>query len=195
MNPYRLVNLLLEENYKFSCVMLMVPETLSAPLQEWSEKHIPDKALFVDDDGGKGREDECHVTVLYGLTDAIPSENLMEVLESTRPFEVYLGKVSLFENDEFDVVKCEVISPALHALNKRICASVDYENDHPVYKPHCTIAYVKKGAAKKLVGQKPFDDADLDPKFTVTEIVFSSKNGDKQTLSLGKRQPQLANAV
>mgnify|MGYP003352094323 CR=1 FL=1 len=38
----------------------------------------------------------------------------------------------------------------LNALNKQLC-KFPYTNDYPDYKPHITIAYVKKGLGKKYL--------------------------------------------
>ena len=45
----------------------------------------------------------------------------------------------------------------MRQLNARITKTLPCEGDkHPVFHPHCTIAYVKKGSCDQLVGQDPF---------------------------------------
>ena len=55
----------------------------------------------------------------------------------------------LFENLEFDVVKLGVIkTPKLEEINKRL-SELPNSNQFPEYKPHITLAYVKKGSGQK----------------------------------------------
>lgn len=140
---------------------------------------IPDNVLAED-----GREARPHVTVKYGLHGDDASE-VAALLQDEPPITVTLGKTSLFENPEADVVKIDVDSPALHRLNAKI-ASLPNTDTFPDYKPHVTLAYVKPGEGARFKGM-----ADLDGRtFTIDRVVFSDKNGKKTTIMLsGKETP------
>lgn len=191
----RIVDILLEDKgpHKYSCVMINLPEELSQEIIAWGRLQVKDEDVFVDEKGGCGREEEPHVTVLYGLLDEKPSDMLLQVFEHTAPFDIKLGPCSLFRNGEYDVLKMEVISPFLHALNRNVCSVVAYENDYPDYKPHVTIAYVKPGTADRLEGATPWDDPvkmgvtrlGQEGHFTAGAVIFSSKNGQKTEHTLG----------
>ena len=183
-----------EAPHDYSCVMIKLPEELAQKIIAWGKANIADKDLYVDGDGGKGREEEIHVTVKYGLTAAHPNDRLKEVFNKTPPFDLSLRPVSLFKNDDFDVVKLEVHSPYLMALNRNVHAVAEAPGDkHPVYNPHVTVAYVKPGRGDRLEGQSPFDDSvklgvtsiEKEGQFTAKAVVFSSTDGSKKEYPLG----------
>lgn len=140
-------------------------------------KEIPDSDLADD-----GRETEPHITVKYGLhtDDHKPIQN---ILKDEKPITLRLGKTSLFppnEEDGYEVVKADVVSPDLHRLNKKI-SGLPHTDTHPEYKPHATVAYVKIGKGKKYVGR------DLSGhEYTTDHIIFSSKSGKKVPVHLGR---------
>ena len=139
---------------------------------------IPDQDLAPD-----GREVSPHLTVKYGIHTQDVSE-VRKALEGQQPIRVLLGKTSLFENPEHDVVKVDVKGPALHALNKRIADALPHTDTHPDYKPHITLAYVKKGLGEKYAG-----DASLAGKsIRIDRITFSDRDGNKTEIRLGADQ-------
>ena len=78
-------------------------------------KTIPDADI-----AGKGREENPHVTVKYGLHDQEP-EALQSFLRDHGPVTLTLGKTSFFPpsagSEGNNVVVVEVDSPQLHAMN------------------------------------------------------------------------------
>ena len=176
--------LLMEEHYSYSTTQIDLPSAIADFVIEWGQFNIPDEMLVAQakqDYGneGDGREREIHVTVLYGIVaQEVPSE-LREIAKSVSPFPVGLGKVSLFDsNPDYDVVKLDVDSTALHALNSQIAAAVENKNSHPTYVPHVTLAYVRKGSCNKLVGQDPFKAKDVTREFTAAGLKFKGSGDD-----------------
>ena len=112
---------------------------------------IPDEEIFDDDTKQYGRETWPHVTILYGILPASENKTKNILRKIPSKLSVTLGKNSLFENDNFDVLKIEINSPQLEAINKFLVENVKYENDYPEYEPHLTIAYLKKGFGKKYI--------------------------------------------
>ena len=156
MTAQQIAQVLLEDIYKLSSTQINLPPDLSNFVQEWGKLNIPDEDLYIDpEDGGMGREDEIHVTLLFGLKTPAPTPVLRKIIESTPQFQIELGAVSLFESEDYDVVKLDVVSPELHALNARIARAVPNEQTFPKYRPHITIAYTKPGSCHHLVGQDP----------------------------------------
>jgi 2'-5' RNA ligase len=184
--------------HEYSCVMIDLPPDMSAKIIAWGRQQIPNEQLFVDKDGGSGREEEIHVTVKYGLHDAMPNEALKKIFGSTAPFEIELAPISLFRNEGHDVVKMEVSSPQLRELNRVITASCDCTDSYPEYKPHVTLAYVRPGTCDRLEGTSPFDNPikmgattlRKEGHFTANQVVFSSRTGIKKSYSLGPEEPE-----
>lgn len=119
---------------------------------------IPDTEVYhKNDEDGKedyGVETEPHVTALYGLLDHSPAQ-ARALLEGNGPVEFTTGKMSIFENDEYDVLKVEISGPAIHAINAKL-RGLPHFSTFPDYRPHMTLAYLKKGEGKKYVGDNLF---------------------------------------
>jgi 2'-5' RNA ligase len=175
-------------HYDFSSSQVDLPPEIARRVIKWGKENIPDDQLKVDEDGGKGRENEIHVTVLYGLHDATPYK-VERAIKDVKPFKIELGTTSVFtNNDDFDVVKIDVISPELHRINKILRDNCEYTNNYPDYKPHVTVAYVQKGKGWQH-GRK---DDFFGVKWTADEIIFSSKTGKKSRIVLGARPSLVA---
>lgn len=179
MSPLQLATSLLEsrnlfESYDYANTDIKLPPEVSDFLLDWNKLNIPEDVLFKEDDDGKGRELDPHITVKYGLlTKDVPPE-LKEVAKTTKPFPVLLGKISLFTtNPKFDVVKLDVESKELHRLNRRVADAVPHEDTYPTYRPHATLAYVEKGSCDHMVGDDVFKDQDDLREFTAYGMHFS----------------------
>jgi 2'-5' RNA ligase len=172
-----------------SCVMATVADEVSGAVITWGRTRVDDEDVYEGEgDDVKGRENEPHVTVLYGLTETKPSPELLKIIEDTKPFTVEVGTSSMFENEEYDVLKFDVESEDLRALNTKL-KELNYTETHPGYHPHLAVAYVKKGTCKEATGQHLMvGDDEGKVVFEVNEVVFSGsgEEGTKTTLFLGK---------
>lgn len=172
----------LGKKYDLSSTQVNLPESIAKKIISWSKINVPESILYKKPDGSMGRENEIHVTLLYGLTDET-QENVEEIIRNlkVKPFEVLLGSVSAFKDDKkYDVIKIDVDSPELQKLHYILEKNVDNKNTHKSYHAHVTIAYVKKGTADNLIG----DDTFRGSKFKANSIIFSSKNGSKILIKL-----------
>jgi 2'-5' RNA ligase len=148
--------------YEFGCVMLRfkIDNWKKDVLSIIDEEDVYDEPSF-------GLEEECHVTVFFGI---LPDETKpSEIKEKLQPGECNirldrdnedediikeynLSKISIFENEDYDVVKFEVEDcQELKDMNKFIKKEFPNEQTFPDYKPHVTVGYVKKGKGKKYV--------------------------------------------
>jgi len=141
-------------------------------------KLIPDYEL-----GNDGREDDPHVTVKYGLHTDDPKK-VAEVVGGVGAVHGTLTEVNAFYGEEtgkdYDVLIVKVSSPELHDLNSWIAERLEHTDTWPDYKPHATIAYLKKGLAKKYV--EAFGSLDIP--FEVNHVVFSNVNRVKSLCDL-----------
>ena len=138
---------------------------------------INDDELYDDGSGTFGKENEPHITVLYGFHDEVIAEDFIEILEEHgTQFRLKSKGISIFENENFDVVKFD-IEPTEEILKLRqdvetLPNTLTYKD----YHPHMTIAYVKKGEGKKYI-------KDFGKKYVIFEtdkLVFSDKNRNKK---------------
>jgi 2'-5' RNA ligase len=79
--------------------------------------------------------------------------------------------MSLFENDEYDVLKFNVISNDLAKLNKLMKGNFEYTSNYPNYIPHLTIAYLKKGEGKKYI--KNMETLEIE---NINNFIYSDKD-------------------
>lgn len=166
-------------SYDFSSSHLDVPDPLGAEILEWGKEKVTDDDIYVTQSGmGYGREDEMHVTVLYGIHSE-SSELVEKLVKGNKPIKVKLGKVEVFTNPhKFDVVVIDVISHELRALNDRLVKEVEHTNNYGGYRPHITVAYVKKGKGWKHRGSNLWEGQEFD----ASHLIFSSINGSKKRI-------------
>jgi nicotinamide mononucleotide adenylyltransferase len=81
-----------------------------------------------------------------------------------------LGKFSRFECDEYDVLKFSVVSPQIEKIHRAIANefAADITPSKWSYKPHVTIAYIKKGTNESLDASQ-FEGRS----FTVNQFLYS----------------------
>lgn len=164
------------EKHSFSSTQFNLPDDLVKHVQAAGSK-IPDWAL-----GEGGREKEPHVTVKYGLHGTDP-ESVRKVIADHPPFSLALGKTSHFpDSGDGDVVKVDVASPGLHRLHHKISDALPHTDTHPDYRPHVTLAYVKKGLGSFFSGDSSLEGKEA----SVNHITFSSKDGKRTKLPLGQ---------
>lgn len=192
----RTITAKLNGTYDFSSLQIPLPEALAKSIMAWGKKNIPDENLHDNAKDTKGREDEIHVTLLYGIkvtdNDGIRKfiPILMGILGAVKPFKVRLGLVTLFrDKPDYDVVKIEAESSGLQKLHYKIRNSLGgdgsesmVKNNYPTYQSHCTIGYIKKSTADDLNGNEDF----LGKTFTVDKVIFSIPNGHKIPITLEK---------
>jgi len=162
-------------------VQVNLPEVIADEVILWGNKKVKDKDLYTPpEDYIHGREEEPHVTVLYGIHSQLPTE-VAKIISNGLSFEIKLKNVSIFTNNAmFDVVKIEAISPSLNYFNSLLKNNINNTQHFNNYQPHVTVAYIKKGRCSDLCGCTDFKDV----KWNVNTVIFSSKNGDRTPIRL-----------
>ena len=167
--------------HEFSCVMAPVGGEAAARLLGMG-REIPSAELATD-----GREQDCHVTVLYGLHTSDPEE-VRKALAGQPPIRMTLGKTKVFPANEnrpdSDVVVADVDSPDLHRLNG-ILRGLPHTNNYPEYRPHATVAYVKVGEGKKYDGRTDLEGLEV----ACDCLTFSDPEGRKRAVPLAAKAP------
>jgi 2'-5' RNA ligase len=166
--------------YDYSSTQVNLPETLAQEIIAWGKKHVSDHDLYVvPGESNYGREDEPHVTILYGIHDDHHKE-VADLVKGYGEAKIKLGEMSIFTGEKYDVLIIKIVSEDLVKLRKTLTDNVEYTSDHPKYQPHVTIAYVKKGRGWKHYNNAWF----AHEQFKTNKIVFSSHAGSKHQISL-----------
>lgn len=128
------------------CLMAYVDPTYGLQVLKVGRRAIPSSILYTDpEDPTYGYDNEPHVTLKYGFEPDLDRNAIAEILKGTKPFNVVLTSLNQFQNEKYDVVKFEVQKcPILTELRRR-CDGYPNTDSYPDYKPHMTLAYVKKG--------------------------------------------------
>lgn len=171
-----------EQVHDFASTQVNLDKDTVGKIKSFSSK-IPDSEIYTKSgDDSYGRENNPHVTVRYGLKDADHAK-IQEVVGSVPPIELEMGETSAFKNaDTHDVLKVDVDSAGLRTLNKAIGDNFDLPGEtFTDYKPHATIAYLKKGIVDKYTGSKEF----AGKKVTIDKIYLSDEYGNETEFNLG----------
>ena len=174
--------------YQYSSVQISLPTPAADEIFGWGEEQIDDSKIFLDPhDPLYGREDEIHITVLYGLHTE-KAELVRELVKYEPTFRVRLGPVSIFTNsNKFDVVKIEVISDNLHLLNEKLSYNLASTILYNKYQPHITVAYVDKGSCSHLNGCLDFNGA----VYSVNTLFFCHRDRLRTSIPLAPRTVRL----
>ena len=162
------------ETLEYACLML------GTDILNWKEKiSIVKKEDIYIKDGDYGYEKEPHTTIIYGLhQDEINLDEIYNEIKKLKPVNVSIDTISFFECDEYDVVKFDVpITSELKTYRKTFMKfpnTQTYNN----YVPHLTIAYVKKGEAKKYAQKIKHFSVKFD------KAIYSSPNHNKKYFDL-----------
>lgn len=153
------------KKYPYGCAMLQF--------------NFPDMKLFHEkidpnDLANSGIETEPHVTLLYGLhSDEIVDRDIIDTCQSVKIGPMDLHNISLFENEDYDVLKFDVRSNFLHKINEKL-TKFPHTTDYPDYHAHATIAYLKPGKGKKYVEMFNSRAYEVYP----TRFVYSKPSGE-----------------
>jgi len=165
------------DKHDFGCVMLY----FNIDKKVWTKfQEVIDKGDIYTEDGdqGYGLEDKPHVTVLYGLHATNPDSTIKELIDEMEGPKLNLRKISIFENDKFDVLKFDIIGDSKKKLEKMNAkfAKLPHTTDYPDYHPHATICYLKPGTGKKYIKTLTGDDIiTVEPK----QVVYSKPDGSE----------------
>ena len=119
------------------------------------------------------------MTILCGCLPSVTDEDVEEVLYSEPTPKLKIEGISLFENEDFDVVKFDVKSSGLNKLNKKM-SELPHKKTFDDYHAHLTIAYVKKGKGKEVI--KGIGDIKLD--IEPSHYIYSKPDGTKTRFEL-----------
>lgn len=151
------------------CLMVFFDEESANQIKTWTDENIPPEILSED-----GVEDEPHITCQYGFHPDVSIEEITEFVNNNikGPIKAELGEISRFSNDEYDVIKVDVISDDLQKLSHLIRKEFEgrLRVDYPNYHPHVTLAYVQKESLPHVDGETMFNGKN----YVFDEFVYST---------------------
>jgi len=163
---------------EYSAVMAPLPEDIAQRVRQFASRISP------EDLAEEGREDFVHTTVKYGLHTRNPLDAL-ERFKEEGPAEAKITRLSLFEGPQYDVLKFGVLSPQLSKWHRKL-EDLPNEDKHPVYFPHITVAYLKKGTGQKYLGK-----TDLDGNRVILDRLHFSAPGQRHVQTQLRAVPKL----
>lgn len=128
-----------------------------------------------DDEPGHGLEKEFHCTVKYGIHSEYKPYDIYHKID-LEPVTLKFKKLSLFENEKYDVLKFDIISKDLVKLNSQVSSKFHCTDSYPTYHPHATVAYLRPGTGKHYL--------DLENEITgstlmAARFIYSNPNSEK----------------
>lgn len=128
-----------------------------------------------------GFEHNPHITLLYGLHENVSVEEVKSIVGKVTFTPYIIHNLSLFKNEEFEVLKFDARGKNLHTLNKQL-KTLPHTTLHTTYVPHLTVAYLKTGTGDKYVKTLGSHTYELIP----NHIVFSKPDGMKIKINIKK---------
>ena len=163
----------------YGCAMLYLADAGDKALSKW-KKDMKTLVIPKEDLHEYGRESDPHVTVLYGIHTTSANKVKAALKKGDRTMmTVRMGKLAIFENDDFDVLIRKVErKDHLKEVRKTLMDNLKATVTFPDYKPHATIAYLKKGKGKEYLKKYKDTKWALDGEFDCGVIDFSNKGED-----------------
>ena len=136
-----------KEKYEKGCLMISVktPDFIKD-----IQNKLNDKDLYKSDDIEESLETDSHVTIVYGFDNSIFLKNIWKYLIPIKDIVMIPYNISIFENDNYDVLKCDISTMQLKDIHNKLVKEFNIKQTYDEYKPHMTIAYMKKGKASKF---------------------------------------------
>lgn len=106
--------------------------------------------LYIKEDGDNGIELDTHVTLAPCLDNNTNLEELKQYLLPLSKYTILLNNISTFDNELYDVLKCDVQCDFLHNTNHILKSIYPMHTEYEEYHPHLTIAYLNKGVCDKF---------------------------------------------
>lgn len=123
-------------------------------IMENIQSQIENDDIFLIDDPDYGLETHPHVTIVYGLENHVRYTDLKKYLVDINKYRGAILNVSLFENEEYDVLKMDIKCSEAEKSNELIKDDFIIHTNYPKYHAHMTIGYLKKGRGKRYINKE-----------------------------------------
>lgn len=168
--------------YSYSCLMAELPRPLANKVREYAAS-IPDRFIYQSRDGEQGREDHPHITVKYGI-HTMDLKDIVDLLDSQPPIRVRLGHITSFLTEKYIVLKVSVQGDGLFALNRKVCNTLECTDTFPEYRPHITIAYMRRNEQNPYYYQRYCNNSLDGLEVILDEFTFTTPEGGNHPIRL-----------
>lgn len=164
------------QTYDYGCVMLY----FTFPEMNKIHDAIDPKHVYTEEgDRSFGLEDEPHTTLLYGLHPEVSTKDVQSILNKYTFSTVKVHNASLFQNNDYDVLKFDVKGDNLHQCNADL-KQHPHTSNFPDYHPHLTIGYIQSGNGQKYVDMLKGQKFWLAPQYAI----YSKPDGSKEKINI-----------
>lgn len=169
------------KNQQYGCLMLMykVDSSWWKKIQNLIDVEDIDRVNGVL---GREKHTDAHVTILYGLHKNVDEEELKKIVSELPVKQIEVKELEFFKGDTNDVVKFKVDYSFLHK-NNRTLKKFPHTSVYPTYKPHMTVAYVKKGKGEEY--KQTIANA-LQKILKPSHFIYSKANGKEVRIDFKK---------
>jgi 2'-5' RNA ligase len=143
----------------------------------------PNDVYEDESDDSYGLETDPHVTLLYGLHDNVSNEDIKKVIQKINFGSCEINNISIFENEEYDVLKYNVHGDGLIEANIQL-RRFPNTNEYSKYQPHLTVAYLKPKTGKKYIKTLQGNSFILIPLYAT----YSKTDGSKEKLNISVKK-------
>lgn len=164
------------DKYAFLMIRYKTPDIISD-----IQKRLKSEELYTENDirFKYGIEYDSHITIAPCLDNDINIEKIKKYLLPIDKYQAYITNISSFDNENYDVLKCDIASMPIIKTNEKIRNHFTLNTEYKDYHPHMTIAYLKKG----IIDKYKKNTMDKLIKLNPIEFWFSyyDKNGNEKT--------------
>lgn len=181
---------LIEKVHKYDYLYIDMNQLLSYEENEEFHKfqtNLPEDYLYTEPNEDYGIERNHHITSFYGL---LPNNDYqyklikMFIQKEIDDFSLVIKGLSFFrhENSPFDVMKFDIESEALNKIFHFILNNFDNECTYTEYKPHMTVAYIKKGYFNDNQYEGKNDFSFCNKIYDLKEIIYQDTYDNKKVI-------------
>jgi len=162
-------SVLLEErkNKSVGCLVARMPKAIADNVLRWG-KRIPSSRLVEALD-----KSPPHITVKWGIKSPVNEVRKAVANAPVNTLWCELQNITLFENEEADVLKVDVKSLDCHTMFGYATGKLDcVPPTHDEYIPHMTLAYVQSGWGKFYLPVSKVDNPFLGEHVMLKNLVY-----------------------
>ena len=156
--------------------------------------HEPWCSISKDELAEEGIETDTHLTIRYGIED-VNFTHLYNELLPTHKFPVHVFDIGMFETKDGDCIHWECVKTGpllqLRETVEKIAECV--APNFPDYKPHITIAYVKKGLGPSIIERIREHlgiNEDWVLRVQAESLIYGAKDGKRHVIPFSEDTPK-----